>query len=98
MVRAEHFTCFLLIQTLSRFETALREANSQRRVVILEGKLAEKQVIIQTRERELKCALEEALTARQEVQAKTAQVKQYKKQVDSLKLEVCYSSNYIKNC
>ena len=56
-----------------------------------EERLAEKQVIIQTRERELKCALEEVLAARQEVQAKTAQVKQYKKQVDSLKAQVRYS-------
>ena len=40
------------------------------------------------KEGELRSGLEEALAARQEVQAKTSQVKQCKKQVDSLKAQI----------
>ena len=47
----------------------------------MESREAEMQAVIRTRERELRCALEEALSARQEVEAKTAQVKEYKAQV-----------------
>ena len=48
------------------------------------------QAVIRTRERELRCALEEALSARQEVEAKTAQVKEYKAQVRTWKCKRKY--------
>ena len=53
------------------------------------------EAVNQRKEGELRSALEEALASRQEVQAKASQVKQFKKQVDSLKQHVskcaCYS-------
>ena len=50
--------------------------------------LADVEAVNKRKEGELRSAVEEALAARQEVQAKTSQVKQYKKQVDSLKAQV----------
>ena len=54
-------------------------------------RLAEMEQLYQRREKEAISALEEASRYQQEVQAKTSQVKQYKKQVDVLKSQVCLS-------
>jgi len=51
-------------------------------------KLAEVEHVHQGREKEMRGVLEEASKNQQELQAKTSQVKQYKKQVDSLKDQV----------
>ena len=58
-----------------------------------QGRLAEVEQVNERREREMRDLLEEASKNQQEVQAKTSQVKQYiyKKHVDSLKDQVCYS-------
>ena len=50
--------------------------------------LAEVEQVNQRREKEMRSVLEEASNNQTEVQAKTSQVKQYKKQVDSLKDQV----------
>ena len=47
----------------------------------MERREAELQEVIKTRERELRCALEEALAARQDAEAKTAQIKETKSRV-----------------
>ena len=52
-------------------------------------RLLEVEQVYQRREKEMRSLLEEASKNQQEVQAKTSQVKQYKKQVDSLKDQVC---------
>ena len=54
-----------------------------------QDRLAEVEQVNQRREKEMRSLLEEASKNQQEVQAKTSQVKQYKKQVDSLKEQVC---------
>ena len=51
-------------------------------------RLEEVELIYQRREKEMRSVLEEASNNQTEVQAKTSQVKQYKKQVDSLKDQV----------
>jgi len=56
-----------------------------------QDRLAEVEQVNQRREKMKRSLLEEASKNQQEVQAKTSQVKQYKKQVDSLKDQVCYS-------
>ena len=53
-------------------------------------RLAEVEQVNQRREREMRNILDEASKNQQEVQAKTSQVKQYKKQVDTLKTQVCF--------
>ena len=53
-------------------------------------RLAEVEQVNQRREREMRNILDEATKNQQEVQAKTSQVKQYKKQVDTLKTQVCF--------
>ena len=55
-------------------------------------RLADVEQLYQRREKEARSALEEASRHQQEVQAKTSQVKQYKKQVDILKTQVCLYS------
>ena len=52
-------------------------------------RLADVEQLYQRREKETRSVLEEASKNQQEVQAKTSQVKQYKKQVDTLKVQVC---------
>ena len=52
-------------------------------------KLADIELLYQRREKDLISVLEEASKNQEEVQAKTSQVKQYKKQVDTLKTQVC---------
>jgi len=56
-----------------------------------QDRLAEVEQVNQRREREMRSLLEEASKNQQEVQAKTSQVKLYKKRVDSLKEQVGYS-------
>ena len=51
-------------------------------------RLADVEQLYQRREKETRSVLEEASKNQQEVQAKTSQVKQYKKQVDTLKAQV----------
>ena len=51
-------------------------------------RLEEVEQVNQRREKEMRSVLEEASNNQTEVQAKTSQVKQYKKQVDSLKDQV----------
>ena len=51
-------------------------------------RLADVEQLHQRKEREMRSVLEEASKNQQEVQAKTSQVKQYKKQVDTLKAQV----------
>ena len=51
-------------------------------------RLAEVELVYQKKEKEMRSVLEEASNNQTEVQAKTSQVKQYKKQVDSLKDQV----------
>ena len=53
-------------------------------------RLADVEQLYQRREKEMRSVLEEASKNQQEVQAKTSQVKQYKKQVDTLKAQVCF--------
>ena len=53
-------------------------------------RLADVEQLYQRKEREMRSVLEEASKNQQEVQAKTSQVKQYKKQVDTLKAQVCF--------
>ena len=53
-------------------------------------RLADVEQLYQRKERETRSFLEEASKNQQEVQAKTSQVKQYKKQVDTLKAQVCF--------
>ena len=52
-------------------------------------RLAEMEQLCQRRVGEMRNVLGEASKSQQEVQAKTSQVKQYKKQVDTLKDKVC---------
>ena len=61
---------------------------TRRELELHKDRLSEVEAVNQRRAGELKSALEEALASRQEVQAKAPQVKQFKKQVDSLKLHV----------
>ena len=56
-----------------------------------QDRLEEVEQVNQRRAKEMKSLLEEVSKNQQEVQAKTSQVKQYKKQVDSLKEQVGYS-------
>ena len=56
-------------------------------------RLADVEQLYQRREKETRSVLEEASKNQQEVQAKTSQVKQYKKQVDTLKTQVCFYIN-----
>ena len=60
-------------------------------------RLAEVEHVHQGREKEVKTVLEEASKKKnqQELQAKTSQVKQYKKRVDSLKNQVCFLGTFI---
>ena len=51
-------------------------------------RLADIEHLCQRREKEMTSVLKEASKNQQEVQAKTSQVKQYKKQVDTLKTQV----------
>ena len=55
----------------------------------LKDRLAEMEQLYQRRVGEMRNVLGEASKSQQEVQAKTSQVKQYKKQVDTLKDKVC---------
>ena len=52
-------------------------------------RLAEVEQVNQRRAKEMRTLLKEASKNQQEVQAKTSQVKQYKKQVDSQRDQVC---------
>jgi len=52
-------------------------------------RLAEVEQVNQRRAKEMRTLLEEASKNQQELQAKTSQVKQYKKQVDSQRDQVC---------
>ena len=61
---------------------------TQRELELHKERLSEVEAVNERKAGELRSALEEALASRQEVQAKASQVKQFKKQVDSLKLHV----------
>ena len=52
-------------------------------------RLADIEQLYQRKEREMRSVLEEASKSQQVMQAKTSQVKQYKKQVDIMKAQVC---------
>ena len=52
-------------------------------------RLADVEQLYQRQEKVMRSVLEEASRHQQEVQAKTSQVKQYKKQVDVMKVKVC---------
>ena len=53
-------------------------------------RLADIEQLYQRKEMEMRSVLKEASKNQEEVQAKTSQVKQYKKQVDTLKTQVCF--------
>ena len=70
----------------TEFTTELEKTRGE--LQLCKKQLTEVEAVNKRKEGELRSGLEEALAARQEVQAKTSQVKQYKKQVDSLKAQV----------
>ena len=71
-----------------RTECTAKVEEARRELQLHKERLTDVEAINKRQEGELRSALEEALAARQEVQAKTSQGKQYKKQVDSLKAQV----------
>jgi len=71
-------------------ELKAKLAQTEKNLLHHQDRLADVEQLYQRREKEMRSVLEEASKNQQEVQAKTSQVKQYKKQVDTLKTQVCF--------
>ena len=69
-------------------ECTAKVEEARRELLLHKERLTEVEAVNKRKEGELRSGLEEALAAGQEVQAKTSQVKQCKKQVDSLKAQI----------